>query len=210
MDGWFKNPEVLFNPLTAQLYDLFAWPFVYATTTKIAEKIKASRSTVLEIGCGTGLVASRLAEFSEKVVGVEPSRYMLQKAAARVKAQGLEDRVQLLSDRTEKLPVGSKEFDVVILSYVLRHIRPESLSSVMTEVIRVIKPNGKFMIADLHLPLTGAFPGGIGRENPNYLILGPLAIYDPASLARYLENYDFKLESLDYYPMSFLLALERR
>lgn len=204
---WITDPEVLFNPAVAEFYDFFAWPFVAMTTAKIVKEINGG-GEILEIGCGTGLATAQFAKVG-KVTAIEPSRYMLKKASERVQKLNLEDRVQLLSDRAEALPVESNKFDTVVLSYVMRHIKSEVLSTVASEITRVTRPGGKIMIADLHLPLTGAFPGGISRENPSYTILGVLAAYDPPALASYMENYGLKFRSVNYYPLSFLLVLDK-
>lgn len=204
---WITDPEVLFNPAVAQVYDLFAWPFVSATTAKILKELNGS-GEILEIGCGTGLATVQLAK-AGKVTAVEPSRYMLKKASEKVKKLNLADRVHLLSDRAEALPVDSDKFDAVVLSYVMRHIKPEKLDLATREITRVTRHGGKIMIADLHLPLTGAFPMGINRGNPSYTILGVLSLYDPPALAHYMENYGLRFSSVNYYPLSFLLVLDK-
>ena len=204
--GWFTEPELLFNPIVAEFYDLFAWPFVTATTKAIMKELTGVDGEILEIGCGTGLVTTELAKVG-KVTSVEPSSSMLEKARGRIKRYNLEDKVCFIQDRAESLPLPSTQFDAIVMSYVLRYIKPQALETVASEITRVLKPGGRLLLADLHLPLTGAFPKGIGRTNPNYMVLGILAIYDPASLARYIENFGFKFRSLQYYPLSFLLIL---
>src|ERR687884_69295 len=53
------------------------------------------RLPVLELGCGTGRIALRLAKAGFQVVGVDSSRGMLDVCAERVEASGLEGRVGL-------------------------------------------------------------------------------------------------------------------
>lgn len=205
---WVADPEVVFNPVVAEFYDLFAWPFVSITTAKMIEELKGVTGEILEIGCGTGLATAQLAKIG-KVTAVEPSRYMLKKANDRIQNLNLEGRVRFLTDRAESLPVESNRFNAVIISYVLRHIKPEILDTVAQEINRVTFPGAKVLIADLNLPFTGAFPKGIIKKNPNYTILGVLSIYDPSSLAGYLGDYGLRLKSIHYYPMSFLLVLDK-
>lgn len=204
---WTRDPEILFNPAVAQLYDLFAWPFVSMTTAGMLRELNGfSGGEILEIGCGTGLATSQLARVG-RVTAVDPSRYMLERAGVRMRRLNLEDRVQLVLDRAAALPVESSGFDAVVMSYVLRHLKPEALETVTLEIRRVSRPGARLLIADLNLPLTGAFPEVV-KGNPSYTVLGTLAIYDPPGLARYMEQYGMRLKSLAYYPLSFLLVLE--
>lgn len=211
MDTWWIELSLIYNnPVVAKLYDFFAWPFSTMAAIKMADALQdlPEGSEVLDIGTGTGMVATRLARSLSKVkvTGVDPSRQMLEVAERRVEREGLTN-VTLIADHAQSLPVGAKRFDAVVCSQIFRCIKPESVATVMGEIRRVIKPKGRLLIADIHLPLTGAFPQGIGRDNLNYFILGALAIYDPPSLARYAENYGFTFERLSYYPLSFMLVL---
>lgn len=203
---WTRDPEVLFNPAVAQLYDLFAWPFVFMTTAGMLRELDGFDGEILEIGCGTGLATAQLARVG-RVTAVDPSRYMLGRAAVRIQRLNLGDRVRLLMDRAAALPVESARYDAVVLSYVLRHLKPEALDTVAQEIRRVSRPGARLLIADLRLPLTGAFPEVV-KGNPSYTILGTLSVYDPPGIVAYMEKYGLRLKSLVYYPLSFLLVLE--
>ncbi|MDO9333435.1 MAG: methyltransferase domain-containing protein, partial [Dehalococcoidales bacterium] len=193
-----------FNPVVAGAYDFFAWPHIAMVWPAIEKELQGVTGNVLEVGCGTGLVTSRLARLPFQVTAVEPSQAMLIKAQQRLKGQD----VRLVVDRAQSLPVSSK-FDALVMTYVLRHLKPEALPEVASEMARVTKPGARVVLADLHLPLTGAFPAGVGSGNPNYLILGVMAAYDPASLARFLENYGFQAKSVRFYPLSFVMRLDK-
>ncbi len=87
---------------------------------------------VLEVGCGTGLVLSRIAPVASKVVGVDLSPGMLAKARAR----GLEVR----EGSATALPFEDASFDVVCSFKVLAHV--PDITTAMREVSRVLRPGG--------------------------------------------------------------------
>ncbi len=103
-------------------------------------------SSVLDIGCGDGVLGAMLiAERSCTVTGVDVSTYAIEQAGKRgVTGQ----RVDI---DTESLPYADDSFDAVIASCVLEHIgRPEH---VICEAWRVLRDGGKFYVS-LPNPMT--------------------------------------------------------
>ena len=191
--------------VVSRLYDLFAWPHVLMTASKMRKELGDLRGEILEVGSGTGLLTAQLARLPGlRITGVEPSRHMLSRAQERKARLGLEN-VVFLPDRAQRLPVGSGRFDAVVMSYVMRHIRPEALGDVAGEIARVTRPGGKLLVADVHIPLSAVLPDGIRRT-----AFGALAVLDPGALAGYMGKRGFDLKSISYYPVSFLLSMEKR
>ncbi len=94
---------------------------------------------VLDVGCGTGRLASALAERGAKVWGVDSSEEMLAKARAAVGR-----RVGLKLGRAEALPFRDGWFDRVVLRLVVHLVdRPR----VLPELARVLAPNGRAALA---------------------------------------------------------------
>jgi ubiquinone/menaquinone biosynthesis C-methylase UbiE len=87
---------------------------------------------VLEVGCGTGLILSRLAPIASRVVGVDLSAGMLEKARAR----GL----TVVQANALALPFPDASFDVAVSFKVLAHI--EDIRGAVSEMCRVVKPGG--------------------------------------------------------------------
>ena len=75
----------------AQTYDESVpdWPGEIDFYRELAAKVKSSGGSLLEVACGTGRVAIRLAQGGVKVVGLDISPAML--AVARQKSAGLEN-----------------------------------------------------------------------------------------------------------------------
>lgn len=101
---------------------------------------------VLEVGCGTGLLLARFAEFAKQATGIDLSEGMLEKARAR----GLSVKQASATD----LPFEDGSFDVACSFKVLAHI-PE-IERVLSEMLRVVRPGGH-VIAEFYNPYSLRF-----------------------------------------------------
>jgi SAM-dependent methyltransferase len=105
--------------------------------------------TVVDIGCGAGfdtLQAARQVGPSGKVIAVDMTEAMLQKTQAAAQQLGLSN-VETRRGYAEELPVGDGAADVVISNGVI-NLTPDK-TAVMKEVWRVLRPGGRFQIADI-------------------------------------------------------------
>lgn len=101
---------------------------------------------LLDVATGTGPVAATAREIvgeSGRVVGVDPSRGMLNVAQKKVDAHF----VQAVGDA---LAIKSDLFDVVSMGYALRHV--SDLSGALREYRRVLKPGGEVVLMELSVP----------------------------------------------------------
>lgn len=96
----------------------------------IVSRIPPCAETVLEVGCGDGLVTNFIAK-TYKVVGLELSKAGVDK----VKALGL----ACVQGNVASLPFGNKAFDVVLASEVLEHLDEELYQAALLEIHRVAK-----------------------------------------------------------------------
>jgi len=106
-------------------------------------------ATVLDIGCGAGfdtLLAARQVGPAGHVISVDMTEAMLDKTRAGARALGLSN-VDARLGYAEELPVESGSIDVVISNGVI-NLCPDKMA-VMTEVRRVLRPGGRFQIADI-------------------------------------------------------------
>ncbi len=91
---------------------------------------------VLEVGCGTGLLLSRVAAIADEAVGVDLSPGMLELARQR----GLE----VVEGSATALPFEDASFDTVYSFKVLAHVEP--IEAALREAARVVRPGGHVVI----------------------------------------------------------------
>lgn len=87
---------------------------------------------VLEVGCGTGLLLARFADFARRAAGIDLSDGMLERARAR----GLD----VTQGSATALPFEDASFDVACSFKVLAHI--PDIERAMSEMFRVVRPGG--------------------------------------------------------------------
>jgi SAM-dependent methyltransferase len=110
----------------------------------------------LDAACGTGRYAAYLAAQGHKIVGVDSSPDMLERARARVP-----DGEFLLGD-LHQLPLPDDTVDIVVSGLALAHV--PALGPVMAELARVLRPGGHLVISDAHheLVLRGSVVRALG------------------------------------------------
>jgi ubiquinone/menaquinone biosynthesis C-methylase UbiE len=96
----------------------------------------AGRLKVLDLGCGDGQIARALAAQGSDVLGVDPTQLHIDIAIER----GGGPRY-LLGGATD-IPADDNSFDAVVACLVFEHI--DQMDEAMTEVARVLKPQGQF------------------------------------------------------------------
>ena len=107
--------------------------------------------TVLDVGCGGGFdlyVASRLAGPEGRIMGVDLTEAMVMRARDNLKKAGV-GNVDVGLIENENLPFGDGTFDAVISNGVI-NLSPDK-ALVFSEVLRVLRPGGRFGFADIVL-----------------------------------------------------------
>jgi SAM-dependent methyltransferase len=101
-------------------------------------------AVVGDLGCGSGRIAATLAPYVRSVVAVDSSPEMLDVARARLAEC---DNVRLLAGRIEALPLESASLDLALVVHLLHHV--EDPSAALAEVVRVLRPGGRLVVADV-------------------------------------------------------------
>lgn len=104
---------------------------------------------VVDVGCGAGidsLIASRMVGPEGKVIGIDMTPEMLQRARESAETLGA-DNVQFEQGLAESLPVPNDWADVVISNGVL-NLFPDKFAG-LQEMARVLKPGGRLQIGDI-------------------------------------------------------------
>lgn len=110
-----------------------------------------SGSTVLDIGCGAGLdslIASKKTGIDGKVIGVDFSHAMLEKAKEGCRESN-RLTIELHCAAAESLPLPDRSVDVILVNGIF-NLNP-SRKEVFQEMARVIKAGGSLYAAELIL-----------------------------------------------------------
>ncbi len=97
-----------------------------------------SDKSVLDVGCGGGILAERFAAEGAKVIGVDPMFACCR--AGREHAASSRLPIDYARMRGESLSFAAGSFDVVVAADVLEHV--DDLPRVLGEVARVLRPGG--------------------------------------------------------------------
>jgi ubiquinone/menaquinone biosynthesis C-methylase UbiE len=113
----------------------------------LAKEIKP-RSTVLDIGCGLGLLACVLAKKDCHVHGIDIGEDNLKVAKRLSEMLNVEKLCAFQKAESNTLPFSTSTFEHVVLSWTLHDIQMENREPLLLECTRVLKPNGKLLILD--------------------------------------------------------------
>ncbi|MFC4617604.1 class I SAM-dependent methyltransferase [Camelliibacillus cellulosilyticus] len=112
---------------------------------------------VLDVGCGRGILligAARRLQ-SGRAVGLDiwnikdQSGNHPDQTRMNAAAEGVVDRIELVTGDMRDMPFDDDIFDVVISSLAIHNIKSsEERKKALTEILRVLKPGGRFAILD--------------------------------------------------------------
>ncbi len=115
--------------------------------------------SILDIATGTGDLAILLSKTkAAKIVGLDLSEGMLAVGKEKVKALKLENQVEMVQGDSENLPFADNSFDAVTVAFGIRNF--EFLEKGLAEILRVLKPNGIFVILETSVPTKFPFKQG--------------------------------------------------
>lgn len=160
----------------------------YATSrpgvhAKIVERIRESLSIpgsvelAVDVGCGTGMSTRTLGRIARRVIGVDPSQFMLAEAE---RAGG---GACYIRGSAEALPLPGGCADLVTMSQVYHWCETEKL---LSEAARILVPGGWLIVYDSYFsPTEGGLAGLLQWMNTElwrgYPVPPRVALPDPAN-----------------------------
>jgi ubiquinone/menaquinone biosynthesis C-methylase UbiE len=132
-DTLYRAGNWLYDPLTV----LFFGSSWHEWRRTVLPWVRNGR--VLELGCGTGVLLSELANHSSQVVGIDVSTAMLARARKRI----ADSRISLGQADGTALPFVENSFETVLATFPSGYI---TTPAARAEVARVLAPGGVFIV----------------------------------------------------------------
>jgi ubiquinone/menaquinone biosynthesis C-methylase UbiE len=123
---------------------------------KIVELLDLKESDrVLDLGCGTGVLTRMIADHLRSeagggAVGIDAAAKMIRVARKRRGS----DVCRFEVAAAESLPFDDASFDAVVSSLFFHHVSLDLKEQALRGAFRVLRPGGKLVIADMHIPTT--------------------------------------------------------
>ena len=120
---------------------------------------KSSPNTILDIATGTGDLAINLAKTgASTIVGLDISPGMLAIGKEKVTQKHLNKKIEMVIGDSENLPFENDAFDAITVAFGVRNF--ENLEKGLKEILRVLKPNGTFVVLETSVPTKFPFKQG--------------------------------------------------
>ena len=203
-DQWWDvkgkfRPLHMFNPIRIEYI-----------TDKIMEHFNIEKKnnfladfSILDIGCGGGLISEPMARLGAKVTGIDASEKNIKVAQLHAKQNGLD--IEYLNKSPEQLEQNRK-FDIILNLEIVEHV--DNVKLYVESCHKLLKKNGLMFTATLNRTLTSYFKAILGAE---YILRWlPIGTHDwnkflkPEELENYLNQSKFntvELKGLEFNPI---------
>ena len=161
---------------------------------KVVKIIKKSNAkNILDIATGTGDLAIAMSKLNpDKITGLDLSEGMLNVGKEKIKERNLEGLIEMIQGDSENLPFQDNTFDAITVSFGVRNF--ENLGKGLSEIYRVLKPGGTFVILEFSQP----------QKVPMKQLYGFYSKYILPSLGKMISDdssaYTYLPESVEAFP----------
>lgn len=104
---------------------------------------------VLDIGCGYGgvlIYLQRRAGITEAMEGLDCTAMIVERGRREVLSRGLQHKINLQLGMATALPYPDASRDVILCTYVIKHLSDSLLRQMLLEIRRVLKPGGRLCL----------------------------------------------------------------
>ena len=131
---------------------------------------KSNPKVILDIATGTGDLAILMAQTNaEKIIGLDISAGMLEVGVKKIAAKNLSNTIEMILADSENMPFEDNYFDAITVAFGVRNF--ENLEKGLAEILRVLKPNGVFVILETSVPDKTPYKQGYNFYTKNILPL---------------------------------------
>ena len=159
--------------------------------------------SILDIGCGGGLISEPMARLGAKVTGIDASEKNIKVAQLHAKQNSLD--IEYLNKSPEQLEQNRK-FDIILNLEIVEHV--DNVKLYVESCHKLLKKNGLMFTATLNRTLTSYFKAILGAE---YILRWlPIGTHDwnkflkPEELEKYLTESKFntvEIKGLEFNPI---------
>ena len=203
-DQWWDvkgkfRPLHMFNPIRIEYI-----------TDKIMEHFSIEKKnnfladiSILDIGCGGGLISEPMTRLGAKVTGIDASEKNIKVAQLHAKQNGLD--IEYLNKSPEQLDQNRK-FDIILNLEIVEHV--DNVRLYVESCHKLLNKNGLMFTATLNRTLTSYFKAILGAE---YILRWlPIGTHDwnkflkPEELEKYLTESKFntvEIKGLEFNPI---------
>jgi len=159
---------------------------------------KSNPKTILDIATGTGDLAILMAQTkADKIIGLDISAGMLEVGKQKIIDKKLSARIEMVLADSENMPFEDDFFDAITVAFGIRNF--ENLEKGLAEILRVLKPNGLFVILETSVPEKTPYKQGYAFYSRNILpVIGKLFSKDDVA-------YGYLSESAAAFPYGEVL-----
>lgn len=214
MDNRQKKEKSIWNKL-AKRYDNQVKGLKSAYELSIKKTLESinSKSSILEIGCGTGIISIGISRHVNKVVAIDISEKMIEVAKAKANEQNITNIEFKVAD-AYSLDYKDSSFDMVLLFNVLHIVKePDTL---LKEVERLLNNNGILLTAtdcysepaSISIKIMNVFQKILKKIG----VIPFMKFYKKDEIDKIIKTYQFKILEegiLHENPVNYYLALQK-
>ncbi len=201
----YKNSELGKKEQVAQMFDNISGKYdglnrviSFGIDVKWRKKVlkivnDSNPTTILDIATGTGDLAILMAQTkADKIIGLDISAGMLEVGQKKINQKKLSDKIEMFLADSENMPYENDTFDAITVAFGVRNF--ENLEKGLAEILRVLKPNGVFVILETSIPQKTPYKQGYNFYSRKILpIIGKLFSKDNSA-------YQYLSESASVFP----------
>ena len=154
---------------------------------------KNNPKQILDIATGTGDLAIMMSQLNpDKIIGLDISAGMLDVGKRKIANVNLSDKIDMVVGDSENMPFDDNTFDAITVSFGVRNFA--NLDKGLTEIKRVLKPGGTFVVLETSNPTKFPFKQGY-KFYTTYILpfIGKIFSRDKAA-------YSYLCESANIFP----------